>query len=217
MTSDDRVRGGSSQSYLSVANPERAIFHGHLDTSTLGGAGFASQHSLGTLSLDLSGYEGILVTVAAPDGDTAADGKRYVLTLKNELKPRRDDGRERSSLTYEAEFVADDTGDYKLPWDAFKATYRGREKPDADPLDLKNIKRVGLMLRRYVCVGCVDVCANKCSFFDHQDGDFKLSMHAIAAYREERRDASFEDDLKGAATPKRGRPGWKSLLCGMAD
>lgn len=113
----------------------------------LGGAGFASQHTRGELALDLRGFEGIIIAIAGPD---EADGKRYVVTLKDELLPPRKDGRARSGVSWEADFVAKKPGDIKLPWKAFKATYRGRDKPDADALDLSRIKRLGLMMRRYV-------------------------------------------------------------------
>lgn len=148
-TSDDRVRGGSSQSFLTVSDTDKthASFSGHLDTSSLGGAGFASQHSRGELALDLSSYEGILIIVA---GQFKPDGKRYVLTLKDELLSPRKDGRETSSISWEAAFAAEKLGEIKLPWNVFKATYRGRHKPDAKPLDRGNIKRLGLMMRRYV-------------------------------------------------------------------
>ena len=132
-------------SHLDVLNPEKARFYGHLDTKTLGGAGFASQHSRGVLQLDLSAYDmGIVVSVAK------ADGRRYALTLKDEIPPRRDDGREQSGVSWEAEFMVDGSGpaDVKLPWSVFKPTYRGRPKEDTKPLRLSNIKRVGLMMRR---------------------------------------------------------------------
>lgn len=87
------------------------------------------------------------MSVRGPD---TADGKRYALTLKDDLVPPSSDGREQSSVSWEAQFVAEKPGDVKLPWDQFKATYRGREKEDAAPLNLKDIKRVGLMMRRYV-------------------------------------------------------------------
>ncbi|EJP66349.1 CIA30 family protein [Beauveria bassiana ARSEF 2860] len=207
-TSDDRVRGGSSQSYLTVSDADKtqASFHGHLDTSTLGGAGFASQHSRGELALDLSSYDGILISIAGPH---KADGKRYVLTLKDELLPPRRDGRETSSISWEAEFVAEKPGDIKLPWKAFKATYRGRDKPDAKPLDLANIKRLGLMMR---------------SFFDEQKGDFALYLSAIAAYKDVSAqgncaDADAQDDyvdLKSHQYFKQERkPWWKIILCGF--
>lgn len=132
-----------------MINPEKARFYGHLDTKTLGGAGFASQHSLGVLDWDLSGYEGGIVIAVAK-----ADGKRYALTLKDEIPPRRGDGRAEAGISWEAEFEVFHDGsslDYKnvyLPWSAFKPTYRGRPKPDAKPLDLAHVKRVGLMMRR---------------------------------------------------------------------
>lgn len=131
-----------------MINPEKARFYGRLDTETLGGAGFASQHSLGVLDWDLSSYEGIVIAVAQ------ADEKRYALTLKDEIPPRRGDGREEAGISWEAEFtVSEDGSDYDLtsvflPWSAFKPTYRGRPKPDAKPLDLSNVNRVGLMMRR---------------------------------------------------------------------
>lgn len=52
-------------------------------------------------------------------------------------------------MSWEAEFVVENGGgDVFLPWSEFGATYRGKEKKDADPLDLKSVKRVGLMMRR---------------------------------------------------------------------
>lgn len=144
MTTDDRVRGGSSQSHLTVTNPETGCFHGSLDTSTLGGAGFASQHSAGILTLDLSSYDGIVIAVSG-----STDGKRYALTLKDCIPGHRDDGRRKSGISWQAEFKPHGTGEVFLAWGDFKATYRGKDKPDAPPLDLANIKRIGLMMRRY--------------------------------------------------------------------
>lgn len=127
-------------------SPDHARFYGHLDTTTLKGAGFASQHSLGELHLDLADYDGIVVSIRGPD---KADGKRYALTLKDALVPPSPDGKEQSSLSWEAQFVAEKPGDVKLPWSQFQPTNRGREV-EAPPLNLKDIKRVGLMMRRYV-------------------------------------------------------------------
>ncbi|KAH7312235.1 complex I intermediate-associated protein 30-domain-containing protein [Stachybotrys elegans] len=226
-TSDDRVRGGSSQSYLRVVNPERARFTGHLDTKTLGGAGFASQHSRGVLDLDLSDYDGILVSVVD------ADDKRYAITLKDQLpRGRRPDGREKAAVSWEADFTAkhadgDMTGapvQIFLPWSAFKPTYRGRDKGNVKPLDLTSIKRVGLMMR---------------SFFGQQDGDFSIDIHAVAARRpmpdpaavqqpttrsvgspqdeEEDEEEEDEDVKKNPVTPpqSRGSTWWRKLLCGL--
>jgi hypothetical protein len=76
------------------------------------------------------------------------------LTLKDDIPGRRDDGREMSGITWEA--LVETSGcsaeggseDVFLPWKAFKATYRGRDKDDAKPLNLKSIKRVSFMMRR---------------------------------------------------------------------
>ncbi|KND86446.1 Uncharacterized protein C9E9.15 [Tolypocladium ophioglossoides CBS 100239] len=215
VTSDDRVRGGASRSHLSVASPERARFHGRLDTKALGGAGFASQHSLGVLSWDLRDYEGVIVAIGGPG---RADGKRYALTLKDELPPARGDGRERAGVSWEAEFVAEKPGDVRLRWEDFKPTYRGRPKEDAAPLDLGDVKRIGLMMR---------------SFFGQQEGEFLLELHAIAAWKrlplssaattlcgEDDRDdgehlKAEELGSENAPLQQTTQSWWRRLLCGM--
>lgn len=84
-----------------------------------------------------------------------ADGKKYTLILKDEFLPRRDDGREQSTVSWEYDFETGAEEEEKkifAAWDDFKPTYRGREKKDAKPLDLKNIKRISLMMRRSVSI-----------------------------------------------------------------
>lgn len=80
---------------------------------------------------------------------------RYMLTIKDELLPKNpENGREQSTISYEYDFLvqqsATDTDGYCIfiPWEALTPTYRGKEKPDAPPLDLKNIKRFSLLMRR---------------------------------------------------------------------
>ncbi|KAK4694569.1 hypothetical protein P7C71_g3037, partial [Lecanoromycetidae sp. Uapishka_2] len=167
-TTDDRVRGGASQSYLSALPNNCARFYGHLDISTLGGAGFASQFSPldddgesdESASWDLSAYDGIEVVVGK------ADGKVYTFILKDEMPPeKREDGREKAAVNWEIEFRASNDKDDEeaenkgssnnssdttiwVPWDEFKPTFRGREKRDAGQLKTNRIKRVGLMMRR---------------------------------------------------------------------
>jgi hypothetical protein len=64
--------------------------------------------------------------------------------------PRRGDGREQSSVSWEVDFrPGDDGGIVWLPWEEFRATYRGREKNDAEPLRTAHVKRISLMMRRY--------------------------------------------------------------------
>ncbi|KAL6404709.1 hypothetical protein AUP68_11537 [Ilyonectria robusta] len=204
--SDDRVRGGSSTSYLTVTDPERACFHGHLDTKTLGGAGFASQRTVGVLALDLSGYAGLVLSLGG-----GGSGHKYTLTLKDTIPGDRGDGRDQAGISWETDFEApSEGGDVLLPWDKFRATYRGRDKPDAEPLDLSSIKRVSLMLR---------------SFFGAQDGDFELVIHAIVAkvsFPEDGGSDDEGDDLQKPVvevsrqdeTPP-VRSWWRMLFCGL--
>ncbi|KXJ96728.1 CIA30 family protein-like protein [Microdochium bolleyi] len=168
--SDDRVRGGKSQSYLEPGSSpqskqQHARFHGDLDISTLGGAGFASQRTSDSKSWDLSSpqYTGLRVQVAK------GDGKKYTLILKDEVLPRRPDGREQSTVSWEYDFIGGESGGVQsVTWADFKPTYRGKAKPDAAPLDLKNIKRISIMMR---------------SFFGTQEGAFDLELVYMAAMR----------------------------------
>ncbi|KAM0331730.1 hypothetical protein ACHAQA_003409 [Verticillium albo-atrum] len=139
--SDDRVRGGLSQSYLRCPSDDQAEFQGHLDITALGGAGFASQRTVENLDLDLSKYDGINISI---DG---SDGKKYTVTLKDEILPRRPDGREQSTVSWEYDFESANAGELFVKWSDFKPTYRGKPKPDTAPLDLAHIKRISFMMR----------------------------------------------------------------------
>ena len=84
--------------------------------------------------------------------------KRYTLTLKDELlPPDPDTGREQSTVSYEYDFVArvgrgrmkhPRVTRIRVPWANFTATYRGKEKRDAPPLDRRRVRRLSLMMRR---------------------------------------------------------------------
>ena len=162
---DDRVRGGSSTSQISIkastvghpnhpAYSSSAFFHGHLDTTTLGGAGFASQRkTVNALNWHLERYDGIEITV----GKT--DGKRYTFVLKDEILPKRPDGREQSSLSWEYEFTVPLPEEreegmregtvLRVKWCEFVPTYRGKPKEGLNrSIEPNNIKRVTLMMRR---------------------------------------------------------------------
>ncbi|PSR76446.1 complex I intermediate-associated protein 30-domain-containing protein [Coniella lustricola] len=172
--SDDRVRGGKSQSYLTELDTEDpgvtppVKFHGTLDITALGGAGFASQRTVDDFpSLDLSHYESIVL------GVRHSDGNKYTVTIKDEVLPKRPDGREQSTISWEYDFTprASMSSTVYIPFNAFKPTYRGRPKPDADPLDLKNVKRISFMMR---------------SFFGEQEGDFSITLDHVRAENMER-------------------------------
>lgn len=163
------MRGGSSQSYFSANAYELvARFYGELDIKTLGGAGFASQRTTGeNREWDLSDYTGIELCI------TKGDQKRYTFNLKDELLDKNpENGREQASVSYEFDFrlsdaqaQAESTTIY-IPFVDLKATYRGREKEDADPINTKSVKRFSLMMR---------------SFFAQQEGPFSLSIRSICA------------------------------------
>ncbi|RAK95813.1 CIA30 family protein [Aspergillus ibericus CBS 121593] len=181
-STDDRVRGGASHSTLTI-NPttNTALFHGTLDITTLGGAGFASQRTTSTITTwDLSSYTGLELSI--PN----ADNKTYTLNLKDELPERRPGGRERSGVVWEVDFKGPrDGGKVRVGWEDFKATYRGREVRGGRKLDLAGVRRVGIMVR---------------SFFGEQEGAFELEVEWIKGiqvdmgrYRDEP-DASEDDE-----------------------
>lgn len=103
---------------------------------------------------DVSAYDALVLDVAR------ADDRRYTLTLKDEVLPRRPDGRDQSTVSWEYDFVVGADGGVGstagaggptrvvIPFGEFKPTYRGKPKPDAEPLDLKNVKRISFMMRR---------------------------------------------------------------------
>ncbi|KAL5336352.1 NADH:ubiquinone oxidoreductase intermediate-associated protein 30 [Aspergillus crustosus] len=167
-SSDDRVRGGSSYSEL-IPNPDKdkhtAKFKGNLDTSTLGGAGFASQRTTSEEIWDLSSYDGLELDI------TRSDGKLYTLVLKNEVLLLRDDGRERSSLSWEGDFQISggEKGKVVLKWGDLTPRYRGKDVDrKGKELDLGGVKRFGIMMR---------------SFFDMQQGEFEVEIGYIRGWR----------------------------------
>ncbi|KAJ5918242.1 hypothetical protein N7454_010617 [Penicillium verhagenii] len=201
-SSDDRVRGGASTSTLTCSPSSlTALFHGTLDITALGGAGFASQRTTGEdRTWDLSSYDGIELVL----DPRHADDKLYTLTLKDEIRPRRPDGREQSSVSWEFDFRATRTRIF-VPWAEFRPTYRGRDKKDAGELDLGNVKRFGIMVR---------------SFFGDQEGPFELGIVSIAAKKNERyldcpedvRDGDEEFLDEKVAWGRSGRVGWFAWL-----
>ncbi|KAF4227777.1 hypothetical protein CNMCM6805_002599 [Aspergillus fumigatiaffinis] len=163
-SSDDRVRGGSSYSGLNILPNNTVRFNGNLDITTLGGAGFASQRTTDDLSWDLSDADGLELDIAS------SDGKVYTLVLKDRLLPKQPDGREQSTVSWEYEFRTAERAIVRVRWGHLRATYRGREI-DAEPLDLRNVKRISIMVR---------------SFFGRQEGGFSLDIVSIVAFRGDR-------------------------------
>lgn len=85
--------------------------------------------------------------------------KKYTFILKDNLLDRNpENGREQATISWEYDFEvlqtigADEkakTESVFIPWSNLRPTYRGKQKNDADPLDLKSIKRMSIMMRRY--------------------------------------------------------------------
>ena len=169
-TKDDRIRGGASQSYLTaIEGTTSARFHGRLDTSTLGGAGFASQfspedapppqtapHAEKQPATDwfwaLASYDGIELVMGESN-----DGKEYTFILRDEKEQeKRSDGRGKAGISWEVKFKPADcnirAGDscryMTLPWQRFRATYRGKEVESPAKLKTDEIRRIGFMMRR---------------------------------------------------------------------
>lgn len=148
--SDEHHPSDPTPASVSTPGPQ-AEFSGHLDITALGGAGFASQRTVDDITpWDVSAYDALVLDVAR------ADGKKYTLTLKDEVLPRRPDGRDQSTVSWEYDFVVPPASDADagascrivIPFGAFEPTYRGRPKPDAEPLDLSSVKRMSFMMRR---------------------------------------------------------------------
>ena len=141
---DDVVMGGVSASRLRPSS-NGAVFEGHLSTDE--GGGFASVRSPeGSFGFD--GAAGLVLSVCG-------DGKRYHLRLYT------DD----TDAAYEAPFdAASGWTDVKLPFDDFRAVWRGRDVPGAPPLEPAHVTNVGLMIK------------------DGQVGEFGLELAKIDTY-----------------------------------
>lgn len=139
----------------------------------------------------MSGYDGLELVI------DHADNKLYTLTLKDEILPKRPDGREQSTLSWEFDFRSEGQKTIFVKWSDFRPTYRGKEKKGVEPLDLKNVKRFGVMVRRQVTSSAISyfgLVLTLLSFFGEQEGDFELGVLSIAALRTERYSDNPDDE-----------------------
>ncbi len=86
----------------------------------------------------------------------------YTFIVKDEILPPSEGGREQASISWEYDFqgpggAEEEKGEGEerkmkvwIPWEKLKPTYRGRDKKDAEPIDLQEVRRFSLMMRRYV-------------------------------------------------------------------
>lgn len=160
-----RLRGGSSQSYLEPNETDNtALFHGVLDTKTLGGAGFASQSvESPDVIFDFSFFSGLELSYLT------SVKKDYSIDLSNEYSAFLPNGSKSSKVEFQAVFtsevgVAEDGGPQKvfLPFTSFSPVERGRPSNKTGLiLDLNSIRKVAFQLR---------------SFFDMQSGPFSINL-----------------------------------------
>lgn len=168
-----------------------ACFHGRLDIGTLGGAGFASQRTVrDDWHLKLDSFAGVEVSI----DPSHSDNHVYTLILKDHLlPPNRDNGREQSTMSWEFDFstadsvpAGDDDTTYRslfIPWGRFRPTYRGKSYRSSKPLDVSDIRRVSIMIRRYVARIHLytPMILQIGSFFGSQQGEFRLRIHSLTA------------------------------------
>ena len=127
---DDRVMGGVSRSTLRHDPAGHAVFEGNVSLEQNGG--FASVRSKAG-DRGLPGAQSCLI-------ELRGDNKQFKLSLLT------DDGFD--SLNYQASFTPKgaDWQTLHLPLADFRASFRGREVPDAPPLDPARVRQVGLMI-----------------------------------------------------------------------
>ena len=145
----DPVMGGvSTGSFVGVAGGV-AVFAGTVSLAQ--GGGFASVRSAPGV-FDLSGYEGILL-------DVRGDGRAYKLSLRTD--PWFD------AVAYQLRFATRPGArdEHRLPFSAFRPTWRGRPVPGAPPVEPARIASFGLVAG------------------DGLAGPFRLEIAAIRAYR----------------------------------
>ncbi|KAI9050786.1 hypothetical protein LZ554_004905 [Drepanopeziza brunnea f. sp. 'monogermtubi'] len=190
VASDDRLRpGGVSTSRLAVlapgANAKNAIanpfdepiirFSGTLNSTALGGAGFASQRTVDDWpGVDLCAYDGLAIQVPY------SDGKMYTLTLRDGAVGPADE--EAGFVNWEWNFRVEATGtgaaaaggagkgyaETSVRFGDLVPTFRGRVVNETEPLDLANIRRVSIMIRSFFGVA-------------EQEGDYELRIKSIFA------------------------------------
>lgn len=165
VASDDTVRGGLSRSSLDIITPPGASgnpssgggseepiasFVGNLDYEALNGSGFASQRTVdGWPGVDLSAYDRLVLEVPY------TDGKTYTINVKDTVLPPVN-GVEQATVSWEHDFqlparnatAADDYDKVVVKFEDLIPTFRGRVQNDTEPLNLVDIKRFNIMIRR---------------------------------------------------------------------
>jgi NADH dehydrogenase [ubiquinone] 1 alpha subcomplex assembly factor 1 len=143
---NDGVMGGVSQSQLRHNPAGHAVFTGHVSFENNGG--FASVRCQ---PCDLG-----RIGVAAYLLEVRGDGKRYKLNLRTD--------NDFDGVNYQARFDPPPGArtTCRLASADFLPTWRGKQVPDAPPLDTSRVRQIGLMIA------------------DRQEGPFELVVRSIS-------------------------------------
>ncbi|KAJ3014916.1 hypothetical protein HKX48_004891 [Thoreauomyces humboldtii] len=154
------VRGGQSVSRLHVTTTGNVVFSGHLDITSLGGAGFASQRTLES-HWDLRGFDGLKIQTVPSSGPEMW----YSLNIYTSARDNSEPGAS-SRVNWKFSFSAGE--ELVSPrWAEFKPNYRGKEVVVNPPsLDVVRITAWSIMCQ---------------SYFGEQHGDFHLEIVLVQA------------------------------------
>ncbi len=145
---NDGVMGGISRSRVTLTNRNTLLFSGTVSLENNGG--FASiRHT--AQDFDFENGDGIWMCVKG-------DGKTYQLRVRTS---DRFDG-----IAYKADFKTekDIWQEFRIPWEAFSATFRGHKVKGAPELKGHQIQQVGFLIA------------------DKQDGDFELEIQFLGSF-----------------------------------
>lgn len=146
---DDGVMGGLSQGKSEISKDGILRFFGALSLENNGG--FSSLRT-GTVKLDLSGGEGLMLRVKG-------DGRSYQVRLSTDAEYRGNE------MSFQAGFptTKGEWTEVKIPFGRFTGSWRGTELPDKT-FDPSKICRLGLMIA------------------DKKEGPFELQVDWIRTY-----------------------------------
>ena len=146
---DDGVMGGLSQGKSEISKDGILRFFGALSLENNGG--FSSLRT-GTVKLDLSGGEGLMLRVKG-------DGRSYQVRLSTDAEYRGNE------MSFQAGFptTKGEWTEVKIPFGRFTGSWRGTELPDKT-FDPSKIRRLGLMIA------------------DKKEGPFEMQVDWIRTY-----------------------------------
>jgi monofunctional biosynthetic peptidoglycan transglycosylase len=146
---NDVVMGGVSKSNITLSADGFANFSGTLSPDNNGG--FASVRA-SLEEKELYDYSGVIIKAKG-------DGNIYNLRFRTN---QNYDG-----VSYQAKFKSgkDEWIEFKIPFENFKPTFRGRFVPNQPELESKNIRQIGILIA------------------DEQWGEFEMDIQWIKFYK----------------------------------